>query len=282
MLELHRVWYFSCQMIGVVCTDTVTSLNSNHKGKVLIGGSHGGLYAGYLAAKARVRAVILHNAGVGKDLAGISSLDFLEKLGMPAAALHHKSARIADGKDQLARGIISHVNRSAANLGCYQNQHCEECAKQMKLAEQWSSVIPDFGESRFLLRKAAKYGEPNVWGIDSLSLLRNDDKGNIVITGSHGGLFGNSENKIMPDAPIAMIFNDAGLSADRSGIARLSLLNDQNIIGATVSHTSACIGHATSAWRHGILSHTNKKAQYIGITPGINLLKFCDKIIDAL
>ncbi len=266
-------------MVGVLYVDTVTSLNSSHREKVLIGGSHGGLYAGYLAAKAGVKAVIFHNAGVGKDLAGISSLAFLEKLGIPAAALHHNSARIADGKDQLARGIISHVNQLAGNLGCHQNQHCKDCAKQLEKASQWSGAIPEFGESRFLLRKARKYNEPNVWGIDSLSLLRNDDRGEIVITGSHGGLFGNYENNLMVNKPMAMIFNDAGLSADRSGITRLSALNDQNIFAATVSHTSACIGQASSAWNSGIISHVNEKARAVGIFPGNDLFTFCDKII---
>ncbi len=269
-------------MVDVLWVDTVTSLNSSHRGKVLIGGSHGGLYAGYLAAKAGVKAVILHNAGVGKNSAGIGSLSYLEKLGMPAAALQHRSARIADGKDQLNRGIISHVNKIAGSLGCYQDQSCEDCATRMKLADQWSSAIPEFGESRFLLRKARKCGEPNVWGIDSLSLLRNDDRGEIIITGSHGGLFKNSENKLMEEPPTAMIFNDAGLSADRSGIARLSLLDDQNIIAATVSHTSACIGQAKSVWENGILSHVNNRAKNFGIFPDNNLLTFCHKVIDAL
>ena len=269
-------------MDDVIWVDTVTSLNSSHRGKVLIGGSHGGLYAGYLAAKAGVRAVILHNAGIGKNSAGIGSLAFLEKLGIPAAALNHKSARIADGKDQLRRGVISHVNKVAGALGCYQNQSCEDCAKRLTLANQWSTAIPEFGESRFLLRKSKKSGEPNVWGIDSLSLLRNGDKGEIIITGSHGGLFGNSKNRLMTEPPMAMIFNDAGLSADRSGIARLSWLDNQNIIAATVSSASACIGQAKSAWENGVLSHVNKQAIKIDICRGNNLLTFCDKVIDAL
>ncbi len=55
-------------------SDTVTKPDGRHRDAVLIGGSHGGIYAGYCAAKAGVRAVILNDAGVGKDRAGIGSL----------------------------------------------------------------------------------------------------------------------------------------------------------------------------------------------------------------
>ena len=108
-------------MVDIVCANTVTALGPEHRGQVLIGGSHGGVYAGYLAAKAGVRAVILHNAGIGKDEAGIGSLAYLDQFGLPVAALDHMSARIADGYDQLARAPSAMSTkpppRSAANRG---------------------------------------------------------------------------------------------------------------------------------------------------------------------
>lgn len=64
-----------------------------------------------------VRAVILHDAGIGKHEAGIAGLAYLEKLGMAAAAVSHKTATIGEGRDMLARGVISRSNSIARALG---------------------------------------------------------------------------------------------------------------------------------------------------------------------
>ena len=184
-------------MVDIVCADTVTALGPEHRGQVLIGGSHGGVYAGYLAAKAGVRAVILHNAGIGKDEAGIGALAYLDQFGLPVAALDHMSARIADGYDQLARGTISHVNKTAAALGCTPGQDCRTAAELMTAAVQWSGPSSEFGESHFLLRE--RVGQPLVWGVDSTSLLRPEDNGAVMITASHGALFASAEKNRSPD-----------------------------------------------------------------------------------
>jgi hypothetical protein len=47
--------------------DSVTRMDESHRGKVLVAGSHGGVYAAYLAALGRLRGVILNDAGVGKE-----------------------------------------------------------------------------------------------------------------------------------------------------------------------------------------------------------------------
>ena len=71
----------------MMIADTVTVLPPEAAGAVLIAGSHCGVYAAYLAVKAGVRAVILNDAGVGRDRAGIAGLDFLDDLGIAAAAV---------------------------------------------------------------------------------------------------------------------------------------------------------------------------------------------------
>jgi len=43
--------------------------------------------------------VILNDAGVGRDRAGIGGLALLDTIGMSAATLSHRSARIGDGDD---------------------------------------------------------------------------------------------------------------------------------------------------------------------------------------
>jgi len=268
-------------MAEIRISDTVTILGPAHRGHVLVGGSHGGIYAGYLAAKAGARGVILHNAGVGKDQAGLGSLAYLAELGMPAAVIDHQTARIADGEDQLRRGMISHVNEIAAALGCATGQTCRATAEHMTKATQWSAPAPEFGEARFLLRAAASEGAPEVWGVDSMSLLAAEDKRAVMITASHGALFGSLANKPIAGPPLAVIFNDAGIGIDNSGIARLPVLDGEGVIAASVSAASARIGDARSAWQSGIVSHANARAKAAGIAPGDDLKIFADKAIAA-
>ncbi len=89
---------------GIVLRDSVTKTEPGDVGTVLVTGSHGGVYAADLAARARVRAAIFNDAGQGKDRAGIAGLDSLQELGLAAAAVAHDSARIGDAGDAWARG----------------------------------------------------------------------------------------------------------------------------------------------------------------------------------
>src|ERR1041384_7333951 len=97
--------------------DSVTVFPADARGRAAIAASHGGVYAAYLAAKAGVKAVILCDAGVGRERAGIGGLDYFEKLGVPAAALRHRTARIGNGADCARRGVITFANSEAANAG---------------------------------------------------------------------------------------------------------------------------------------------------------------------
>ena len=193
--------------------DTVTKLGPEHAGVVLSGGSHGGVYAGYCAAKAHVHAVILNDAGLGKDEAGIGSLAWLDRLGMAAATVANTSARIADGNDQAKRGVISHVNRAAAAAGCKPGMAAMDCAKLLQRAAAPTAEAPAQAENRFRFDD----GTPEAWGIDSASLLRAEDAGQIVITASHGALLGGETASAIKYDVLACGFNDAGVGID--GIA---------------------------------------------------------------
>src|SRR5690606_25759866 len=63
---------------GIEVVDTVTKLDERHVGRVVIGASHGGIYAAYCAARGGVLGVILNDAGVGLDRAGIAALAWLD------------------------------------------------------------------------------------------------------------------------------------------------------------------------------------------------------------
>ena len=76
----------------------------------------------------RVAAAIFNDAGIGRDRAGIAGLDYLAELGIAAATVGHDTARIGDGADMMARGVVTHANAAAASLGCQPGQSCRDAA----------------------------------------------------------------------------------------------------------------------------------------------------------
>ena len=119
----------------IIEAPTITSLPAEAYGAVVVSGSHGGRYPGYLAAKAKVRAVVFSDAGVGRGGAGLASLADLERLGIAAAAVSHTSARIGDPADMMRRGVVSHANAPAQAVGVEKGMACSEAAQRLLLAE---------------------------------------------------------------------------------------------------------------------------------------------------
>lgn len=264
---------------GIVIADSVTKLGPEAKGKVALTASHGGLYAGYVAAKAGARGVILHDAGIGKDKAGIASLDWLEELGIAAAMVDHKSCRIGSGRSMAAEGVVSFVNPTAERLGCAPGQPALVCARAMRTAEPATAPIPAIAEARFVLRERAD--EPCVVGCDSTSLVTAEDFGNIVVTGSHG--------EVLEDAPTwgkrpdvaAALFHDAGIDVAAHVASRLPDLDIRAIPAAVVSAASARIGDARSIWETGVISQVNETAAACGGGAGMSVVDFIDRMIAA-
>ena len=265
---------------AVLVADSITKLGEEVAGRVLVAASHGGLYPGYLAAAARLRGVIFNDAGIGLDEAGVASLARLDDLAMPAATVGNFSARIGNGADMIAHGVVSRVNRTADALGCRPGDTCRACALRMA-ASPFSGPAespPPYEEARTLLRQGAP-GEPSIWGLDSASLVRPEDAGQIVVTGSHGGLLGDRPETALRVDALAAVFNDAGIGIDRAGISRLRALNERGIAAVTVAAESARIGDARSAWATGRISAANEMALRVGAYSSMGIPEFADLVI---
>lgn len=259
-------------MIPILVADSVTKLGPEAHGAVLVAGSHGGVYAAWLAAKAGLRGVVLNDAGIGREDAGIAGLAWLDRLGIAAAAIGHETARIGDGADMMARGRVSRVNAAAARLGCAVGEACAAAAERLRAAPLPNAEPPPYAEARTLLRHDP--GEPPVWGLDSNALVRPEDTGAFIVTGSHGGLLGGRpETAIRVDA-LAAIYNDAGIGIDAAGISRLPALDARGIAGAAVAASSARIGEARSTWETGRLSAVNETARRWGAAIGMGVPDF--------
>src|SRR5204863_9903520 len=116
--------------VAVIAVPSVTKLPSEVDGAVLVGGSHGAIYAAYLSAKAGARAAIHNDAGIGRDDAGVSGLAWAQTHGMAMAAVLSGSARIGDGADMLRRGLISRANPLAEACGVVPGQSVAEAAER--------------------------------------------------------------------------------------------------------------------------------------------------------
>jgi hypothetical protein len=250
----------------VLVVDSITKLPPDARGAVAIAASHGGVYPAYLAASAGLRGVILHDAGIGLDDAGIACLAYLDALARPAATVAHTSARIGDGRDLRRRGVISHVNRCARELGCAPGQRAVQCAERLSSASCSTLAPPPQPENRFVLRRVA--GDAPVLGLDSISLAQRRDHVGVLVSGSHGGLLGGDPAAALRVAAVAAVFNDAAIGIDEAGVGRLWALDERGIPAATVDAFTARIGSARSTWETGVISRVNAAARQLGCHPG--------------
>ena len=123
-------------------------------------------------------------------------------------------------------------------------------------------------------------GGPTVWGCDSNSLVRLEDEGRIVVTGSHGALLATSPRWAGPKV-IAALFNDAGGGPDGEGTTRLPNLDTFGIAGVTVDAFSARIGDARSTYDDGVISKVNTHACEIGAAVGMPAREWIERLLGS-
>ncbi len=263
---------------SIVIADSITRVGPEAMGTVVVNASHGGIYAAYLAAKLGAVAAIFNDAGVGRDGAGIAGLEYLREFGIAAAAVGHETARIGDGADMMANGIITHANAIAAALGAVPGQACRDAAAALQRAQPAHRAPPDALEGTFLVIAEA----PQVWALDSASLVLPEHRDAIVITGSHGGLLGGRAETALKYDVRGALYNDAGIGKDEAGISRLPALDARGIAAATVAAASARIGDARSTYEDGIISRMNARAASFGLQEGMSARDFVAGLRQAI
>ena len=103
--------------VPLVLADSITEAGPQHRGMVVVSGSHAGLSVVRYAVNAAPLLAVFNDAGVGKDGAGIAALALLESAGIAACAVAHTSARIGEAASTLADGRVTHANAPARRLG---------------------------------------------------------------------------------------------------------------------------------------------------------------------
>ena len=111
--DLKKQTQININGLNITVTDSITFLNGNNAGDIVVCGSHGGLSAGEYAQKHCVKAVFFNDAGIGKNNAGVKSLESLSDAGILACTVDCMSAEIFNGQDILGNGIITFCNQLA-------------------------------------------------------------------------------------------------------------------------------------------------------------------------
>lgn len=117
--------------VGITVTDSITFLNDSNSGDIVVCGSHGGMSAGDYAQKNHVKAVFFNDAGIGKNNAGVKSLESLNEEGILACTVDCMSAEIFNGQDALDNGIISVCNQLAKARNITENMTVKEAIKYL-------------------------------------------------------------------------------------------------------------------------------------------------------
>ena len=117
--------------VSITVTDSITFLNEKNAGDIVVCGSHGGISAGHYAQKHHVKAVFFNDAGIGKNHAGVKSLESLNDAGILACTVDCMSAEIFNGQDVLDNGIITVCNQLAMNRNIKGGMTVKEAIKHI-------------------------------------------------------------------------------------------------------------------------------------------------------
>jgi hypothetical protein len=227
------------------------------------------MYPAWLAARAGLRAVVLNDAGIGRNSAGVAGVAWLDGLGIPACAIDYRSARIGDGADMLEHGVVSTANAAAARHGCLPGHTCRHVLERLArhADERGGEEVPSIGEAR---ARIASTGHRAVWALDSMALAGTTDARAVLVTGSHGALLGGRPDQMLAVDAFAAFFNDAGGGKDGAGFTRLAALDARGMAAATVSCDSARIGDGRSTYETGVLSKVNETARRLELREGLS------------
>lgn len=250
--------------MDIVLLDSITDATEDDHGKVGISGSHGGLYAAYRAAKSGLRAAAFNDAGRGLDDAGIAGVQALDSISMAGVAVSAGSAEIGSARQTNDFGVLSYVNETARALGLNEGDRLSETAGRLLAARRPFGTLADVEEAR---NERQLDNCVTVLCVDSAALINPQDKGRIIVTGSHGGLIGGDPARACKADARLVIFNDAGGGKNDIGFSRLPALDARGIAALTLDCHTCRIGDAQSALDHGVVSRANTVAMAIGFTP---------------
>ncbi|MDR7076153.1 uncharacterized protein YunC (DUF1805 family) [Neobacillus niacini] len=260
----EAVEYFSGSNGRIMVGNSLTSFEKgNWTNDVVLGASFAGVPTGVLPLRQGAKGWIAHEAGPGKDEAGIGGLVIADEYGVPAAAIATMEASLGDGRTLLT-GSVSRCNNAAKALGVAPGQTGEEAAHLMLKGKPGKQIDISGRVDEETHSVDTPYGKVYLcWSTSRVKGMHPDD---IFCVASHGGeTMALYALGIMPKG---VICNDAGKGMDDSGVDGLWTLDKHGIMAATVSTDTARIGYPMDTYEVGIISTINKTAEAKGIRVG--------------
>ncbi len=258
----------------LLCFDSIPNVPVHLSGTAVLAASHGGANVANVALQLGLGGLIVSDAGVGRERAGVAGLDVLDACDVPAAAVSVRSARIGDGADCLDRGVISFANEAATRLGVQPGMRASAALAMMReYAKRPAVEALPFEEKRRTLA--------GIVLADSNSLVKPEDHDAVLVTGSHGGLLGGRPELAVKLPVRAAIYNDADGGIDGAGYGRLPALDARGIPAATVSAWSARIGDARSTLDDGWVTHLNDRAREAGGEIGLSCRELVVRLVEG-
>jgi hypothetical protein len=242
---------------------------------VMVGASFAGVPTVALPLARGAKGIIAHDAGIGKDRAGVAGLALAERHGIAAAAVASMSARVSDGRSLYA-GMISEANAPARRLGIAPGMTCEEAAQRMLEAPS-GRPLDLHGAVDEAVHVLSESAEGRVLAVWSFMLLHEPHPRDVVCVASHAG-------RVMADyallvSPRAVFANDAGGALDGSGVDGLAVLDQKGIPAAAVGTMSARIGDALSTYHDGMCSQVNATAAARGVRLRMSVVEAAQRLI---
>ena len=232
---------------------------------VAVGASFAGAATAAMAMRQGVKAWIAHEAGPGKDEAGVSGLPFAERYGVPAAAIATMEARLAGG-GTLLTGHVSRANGAAEALGVRAGQTGDQAARLMLKAPR--GQLRDLsGLVDEAIHEMATTSGGKIYACWSFSRVTRPHPDDVFCVASHGAK--TMALYALPVHPKGLICNDGGRGLDDSGVEGLIELARHGLAAAAVASASARIGDALSTYQDGIVATANEPARARGVTIGM-------------
>jgi hypothetical protein len=98
--------------VRILTVASCSNVRAEHRSHVVVSGSYGGRYNAFNAAKWPVRAVIMNDAGIGKDRTGIVGLDFLDQIDLAAANVRAGGVLLTLREPECSKPAPTQVPRS--------------------------------------------------------------------------------------------------------------------------------------------------------------------------
>ena len=263
---------------AIVALDSAADVLPANRGRdVLVTASYIGVLPARLVHDHLPRAVIGFDGGVGPQGSNIAGLWYFEALNIPAAAVDVMTVILGDGVDVHDRGVISYVNRPAADCGVRKGMSVREAARLFLDRD------PGTPSAYQVTNRQVMYENPEGRQIvvtDSIVFGTEVDRRNVLVTAGHTGRSG--ARHIIKVFPFGFVCSDGGGGRERSGVAGLAITNKEGIAGATVDARLARMGDGMSTYDDGVISAANELAFACGVEVGMSARAAARKLVDRL